>query len=374
MKVLMITPGFSPIRGGTETIVKDLSIELNRIGVNTDVMTFNMDKKWNPKWQGTIQKIDDITVFKIPALNLIPIEHPKRLISEINLIPGRFTHLMKNYDVIHFHEQEFSFPLFSYFKRKPKLFHLHGIDYEYFRRYHLSRCILKNVTDYYVCITKKIEKEVAKLGIEKNRILYLPNSINVDLFQPGKKEDENLILFVGRIAPIKGLHILIKALRYLKSPVNLVIVGPINDFEYYQKIVRYIEKENQRGEHRITYSGCMPPADPSLIRLYQKASIFVLPSFFEGFPVVLLEALACETPVISTPVGGIPEIIHDFKNGFLVPTGNPIKLADTIQYLLENKSLRAKLGQTGREDVEKNYSVSVVTRKLCHIYEQLINK
>lgn len=118
MRVLMVTPGFYPIKGGTETMVRNLSIELNKVGVHVDVMTFNMDRKWNPKWREKIEKIDGITVFKVPALNWLPSEHSPRITFGINLIPGRFRHWMKEYDIIHFHEAEFSFPLFSYFVKK----------------------------------------------------------------------------------------------------------------------------------------------------------------------------------------------------------------------------------------------------------------
>ena len=68
MRVLMVTPGFSPIKGGTETVVRNLSLELNKIGVDADVMTFNMNRKWNPKWNGMTEQIDGISVFKVPAL------------------------------------------------------------------------------------------------------------------------------------------------------------------------------------------------------------------------------------------------------------------------------------------------------------------
>jgi len=71
----MVTPGFHPVKGGTETVVRNLSMELNRIGVDTDVMTFNMDRKWNPKWSGKTERIDRTTVFRVPALNWLPIEH-----------------------------------------------------------------------------------------------------------------------------------------------------------------------------------------------------------------------------------------------------------------------------------------------------------
>jgi glycosyltransferase involved in cell wall biosynthesis len=367
MKVLMVTPGFYPITGGTETIVQNLSIELTKIGVHTDVMTFNMDRKWNPKWRGKTEKINDVTVYKIPALKLMP---SSRMNLRVNLMPGSFTNLLKRYDIIHFHEIEFSFPLFSYFARIPKILHLHGINKDYFKRYALSRLILKNVSDYYICITSQQISDLIELGIARRRIVHLPNSVNVKLYHPSREKEDNLILYVGRIVPIKGLHVLIKSLEFVKKSVHLVIVGPIGDVEYYQDVLKIIDTKKLQKKHKIIYLGRIPQAE--LLNLYKKASIFMLPSFWEAFPVVMLEALSCGTPVIATPVGGIPEVIQDFQNGILIPVNNPVKLADAIQYLLDNADIRTKLGQIGRETILKNYSIDVITKRLLGIYEKIV--
>ena len=217
-----------------------------------------------------------------------------------------------------------------------------------------------------------MRKELINLGIPKNRIVYLPNSIDTNLFKPKKGKEENTLLFVGRISAGKGLHILIRSLRYLKKPVRLVIIGPPDwNTNYYQNILKMIEKENQKRKHEIYYLGALEPTE--LVEWYQKASLFILPSFAEGFPVTILEALACETPVIATPVGGIPEIIQNYKTGILVPRNNCKKLAKAIQYLLENRDARSGMGQEGRKHVVKSYSLKSACKKLCAIYKQLID-
>ena len=365
----MATPGFHPIKGGTETIVRDFSIELRRIGVHVDVMTFNMDRKYTPKWNGKIEKIDGINVFKVPALNWLPIEHSPRITLQVNLIPGRFTNLMKGYDIIHFHELDFSFPLFSFFVRRPKIFHLHGINVDFLRRYHLSRVILKHVADYYIAISRQLERDLIELGISKSRIIYLPNAVDVKLFRPQGEKEDDLILFVGRISFTKGLHVLLDSLHFLNRSVSLVIIGPAASLNYYQDIQKSIEKENRRGKNKITYLGSLDQAE--VAKWCQKASILILPSFSEGFPVVILEALSCETPVIATPVGGVPEVVRDGKNGILVPRNNPLKLAEAIQYLLDNKDIRIRLGLEGRKLVKRSFSLDVIANKLCSIYRNL---
>jgi glycosyltransferase involved in cell wall biosynthesis len=366
----MVTPGFYPIRGGTETIVRNLSIELNKIGVRTDVMTFNMDKKWNPKWKGNAEEVDGVRVFKIAGLKLLPSSY--RVNMGVSLIPGNFVDIIKRYDIIHFHEADLSFPFFSLFIKKPKLLHLHGIDANFIKRYHLYRMAFKHVAEYYMTITKEMEKNLIELGISKSRILYLPNAVDVRLFHPDKgKKEEKLLLYLGRITPVKGLHILLKSLRYLQKAVHLVIIGPADQsLNYYKYVVKLAKKENQKGKHKVEYLGVVSTEEA--IKFYQRAAIFILPSFWEAFPVVILEALACETPVIATPVGGIPEVIRSFKDGILVPLNNPIKLAEAINYLLEHDNVRIKMGQSGREHVVNNFSVDAIAKKLCNIYEKII--
>jgi len=374
LRVIMVTPGYYPIKGGTETVVRNLSILLKKNGVHTDVMTFNMDRKWSPKWQGKIERIDGITVFKVPALNWLPIEHSPRITLGVNLIPGRFANLLKQYDVIHFHEADFSFPLFSILARKPKIFHLHGISVDFFKRYHLSRAILKHVADLYISISKQMRKDLIDLGIPREKIAYLPNGVDVRLFCPRKEKENNLLLFVGRITSGKGLHVLLESLRYLEESIHLVIIGPADcDLRYYQNLFNTsIEKINREGKHKITYLGALDQAD--IVEWYQKASIFVLPSFSEALPVALLEALSCETPVIATPVGGVPEVVRNFENGILVPVSNPLKLAEAIQYLLDNKKTRIKFGRAAREKVIRNFSIGVIAKRLCDIYEGIVSR
>ena len=363
----MATPCYYPVKGGTETIVRNLAKTLNENGIPTDVMTFNVDQNRNPKWQGKIEKIDGITVYRVPALRLI---RSYRVTAMVNFIPGRFTYIMKNYDIIHFHEFELSFPFFSYFMKKPKILHLHGINYNFIKRHHISRFLLKHLTHIYVSISKQMTKKLVALGIPKSKIIYVPNSIDTNLFKPRKRKEKNLLLYVGRISELKGLHILIKALEFLKENVHLVIIGPPAwNNNYYQNLLNLIENENKKGKHSIEYLGAMEQSE--IVEWYQKASILILPSFAEGFPVTILEALSCKTPVIATPVGGVPEIIKNHETGILFPPGDIIRLAEAIDYLLENEDIRLKMACRGRILVKEKYSLENACKKLCSIYRQL---
>ena len=365
----MMTPSFYPIKGGTETVVRNLAILLNKRGVHTSVMTFNTNRKWSPKWQGKTEIIDGITVFKIPALKWIP---SARFTLGINNIPGRFRHISKNYDIMHFHELELSFPFFSFTARKPKIFHFHGFDIEFLKRYYLHKFLLKHLADYYISISKKMKRDLLETGFPVSRVIYLPNGVDTEFFRHMGEKEENLLLFVGRITAVKGLHILFKALRYLRIPVRLAVVGPAAwDRDYYLDMLDLMKMENQKAKHEIMYLGALDQVE--IVKWYRKASIFILPSFREGFPITVLEALSCETPVIATPVGGVPEVVENHKNGILVPQNDPIKLAKAIEFLLENRNIRTGFGLRGRKIVVKEFSFKVVVPKLCTIYERILN-
>ena len=369
----MVTPSYYPIKGGAEAVIRTLSIRLNKIGVHTDIMTFNMNRKWNPSWQGRTEKIDGINVFKIPALNWLPMVHSDRITLGINLIPGRFRKYLKNYDIIHFHGAELTFPFFSYAVKKPKILHLHGFSTDFYKKYFLSLLIFKHVADVYISLSQRMTKELIELGIPQNKIRYLPNAVDTEIFHPCGEKKDNLVLFIGRITFNKGLHVLLKSLTYVKKRTHLVIIGPSDwDVKYFLKILKQIEAENRRGLHKITYLGAQNKTN--VVKWLRKASMLVLPSFREAFAVTNLEALACETPVIATNVGGIPEIIQSGKNGILVPPNNALKLAKAIQYLLDNKDARTKFGREGRKLILKRFSSETVVNKLCEIYKEMLKR
>ena len=371
----MVTPWYYPEVGGSETFVKDITPKLNELKIQTDIMTFNIDYKL--KKDRNIQRketnvIDGIRIIKIPALHIWPAER-----FRIRYFPMKFLNTFKEYDIIHFHnDSELSLPFFSYFVKKPKILHCHTIaaTYNFYKENLISRHILKKVADIYTSVSKKLLPLFDVLGINRMKVRLLPNSINLELFKPGEVEKiENLLLYVGRIDPVKGIHVLLKSLYYLKPSIQLVIIGPKSwDRIYLEKILGLVERINNETPHKVVYLGMLKRED--IIEWYQKASIFVLPSLAESFGIVNLEALSCETPVVASNVGGISDVIREHETGILVPPNDPIKIAESLQYLLCNEKVRRDLGRNGRKLVEKNFSSIVTARRLCKIYEEMLDK
>lgn len=109
-----------------------------------------------------------------------------------------------------------------------------------------------------------------------------------------------------------------------------------------------------------------------LLELYQKATLYVLPSYYEGLPTSLLEALSCGIPCIATDVAGNNELIINGVNGILIPPHNPEKLAAAIENLLCNKDLQNKYSINGRKTVVENYSWEIIAEKYIALYQKLL--
>ncbi|MEM2293050.1 MAG: glycosyltransferase family 4 protein [Nitrososphaerota archaeon] len=376
-RILMVTPFYFPVLGGTESFIANVSVKLNGIGMQTDIMTFNVDQRWKP-WsinqikKGKIEKINGLNVIRVPALTFLP----TRFILRTNFIPGRFINKLMEYDIIHFHnEVDLSFPLFSYTVQKPKILHCHclAITFNSYRNNPLSRYLINKVSDLYIAPSSFVAKHLVSLGVFEEKIKVVPNCVDTRLFQPPDNYSEkvnNLLLFVGRLDPKKGLLTLLESLNHIEKSVNLVIIGPPSRPWFFKKLLITIEKINRRTNHRVTYLG--PSKHENLVRWYKKAAIFVSPSISESFGIASLEALSCGTPVVATNVGGVSEVIKDGENGILVPPADAVQLAESIQYLLDNEDVRKKFGENGRKWVVKNFSSEIIAMKLCQIYKELL--
>jgi glycosyltransferase involved in cell wall biosynthesis len=376
MKVAMITPFYYPVIGGTESQIENLSLKLNGMRISADIVTFNFDRSMKPIPFPQVEKINGLKVTKVATLNYLPtILHHNKINFMINFIPRKLNCILNEYDVLHFHnEVDLTLPAFSYRIRRPKVFHLRclSVTYPIFRRNFVCRYLLKKIADIYIAQSKYVFRLLSNLGIDKKKIEVIPNAIDVSLFEPKGQKAKNRLLYVGRIEKYKGLHVLLKALKLVHIPVELLIIGPMSkESSYKQKIMSLIAELREKTSHKVDYLG--PKKFCELLSYYQSASIVVIPSLNESFGNVILESLACETPVIASSVGGIPEIVRNYENGILVPPNNYIKLAEAIQHLLKDEKLRQRLGKQGRNIVVDNFSIDVIAHKILYVYDRLLS-
>lgn len=183
--------------------------------------------------------------------------------------------------------------------------------------------------------------------------------INTDVFQPRPVKKKEGVLFVGRIRPAKGIHLLIEA---VPSDVSLRIVGPVLDQTYFGQL-----KRAGAGKQVVFEPPC---PDSELTHYYSKAQVTVLPSLpcTELLGLVLLESLACGTPVICTRIGAPEEIVRDGENGLTVPPNDPQALRRSIQWIRAHPSEAEAMGTRGREAVLKNFTWDAVVQRCLQAY------
>ena len=239
----------------------------------------------------------------------------------------------------------------------------------------ISKLVLRRA-DVVIALTEDMKTEMQK--IYSRDVAVIPNGIDLESYEdlPTKEasrqrlalnNNDKIILFVGTLRPVKGLKYLIQAMNMVRqkdTKARLMLIGYGEERQSLEGLV----KELDLGD-RVTFVGKVPNEK---VPEYMAASdIFVLPSLSEGFPVVILEAMASGLPIVATKVGGLPEIVKDGENGFLVKPRGPEELADKVLALLENEELRRGMIRNNRNKVQQ-YSWENTVGQLEAIYSHVV--
>ncbi len=209
---------------------------------------------------------------------------------------------------------------------------------------------------------------IANLGLDKKRVFILLNPTELPKELPNRINSSKIkLVFLGRVGQRKGTFDLINAFANLpdnlKSNSELIIAG---DGEIHQgrQLVEQLHLTEQ-----IKFLGLINAQQRDL--LLTAADIYVLPTYNEGLPLALLEAMSWGLPVITTPVSGIPDVVVSSKNGLLITPGNIQQLSEAIQLLMENEDLRLSLGLAARETVA-SLDVKFYWGHLAEIYDSVL--
>lgn len=204
---------------------------------------------------------------------------------------------------------------------------------------------------------------------------YAPPGVDARLFCPASErnlEQDPYVLCVGWLDdPRKNIVLLLDAYALIpediRSRLRLVIAGQAGPSDsFWQRA----EALGLRDRIEFIYR----PSRNELIALYQKASIFVLPSEEEGLGVVLLEAMACGIPVVSTRSGGPDSLIADGEDGYLVPLDDAAALADRIARLCLDEGLNRQMGHRARATIEQRYAEEVAGQAFLDVWDRLLHK
>jgi D-inositol-3-phosphate glycosyltransferase len=238
------------------------------------------------------------------------------------------------------------------------------------------------------------QAEVAQLQflyqVPPEKISIVPPGVDIGRFYPipedeakdaiGEGKCPRLLLFVGRIEPLKGIDTLIRALAMVRQSgamdhecYSLAIIGGEPDAPHEELSVEMVRLQalcRELGlEDLVVFLG--KRSQETLPYYYSAAEIVIMPSHYESFGMVALEAMACGTPVVASQVGGLAFLVQDGITGYVVPGGDPETLAKTLEKLMKDPELRGRLGQQAAE-YAKFYSWDKIAARIKNVYEEML--
>lgn len=239
---------------------------------------------------------------------------------------------------------------------------------------------LANITDKIITVSQSLKEDIIRLeNVQDDKITVIYNGIptqkfNIQLDKNEKRKELGLntkgkvIVTVARLAPQKGLNYLLEAIKLIPQEnrdLQLVIVGdgPLRK-----------ELEGQAKELCLTEYVKFLGHRKDVPEILAAADIFVLSSITEGLPLIVLEAMSANLPIVSTIVGGIPEIIRDGENGLLVQPKDILGLSKAMGSLLNNNKLALKLADNGNSMALKYFDLKLMLEKICDVYNSVYNK
>ena len=375
--------------GGMNVYISKLSLGLEKLGFSIDIFTKShsecTDKIVNISSNIKLIHIDSVPE-NVPKENLYEYIEPFK-IQLINYIKDN----KLTYDIIHSHywlsaligidlsrhldiKNVVTFHTLAEIKNQT-----YGQEKESILRSNKEKEIVINTNSIIVSTFHELEVLIQYHEANSSKVNVIPPGVDLSLFNPLSMsksikqlglDKHPIILYVGRIDPIKGLPVLIEAMKYLKGDNHpkLLIIGDNTTQNLTTKKALDLIIEYELNEH-ITFIG---PVEQTLLPLYYNAaSLCVIPSHYESFGLVALEAMACKTTVIGTKVPGLESIIEDHHNGVLVEVNSPIKLAAAIEELLSNNQLNLVLAENGYNK-STNMTWDTSALQISKVYSDLI--
>ena len=286
---------------------------------------------------------------------------------------------MKKYKILHIHTASwwsyrrlFIIILLGKIFTRKIIIHLHGAMFHiYYQKANIfEKKIIEfgfNLADKIIVLSDWWREQISKIT-DLNRIIVVKNAVYIkdckkNIFKNFSRPLN--VLFMGRLEGRKGVYDVLDAAEKL-SPKE-VVISLCGDGE----ISNVKKKVEEKGIGKwVKIMGWIDGKRKEL--MFKKAHIFLLPSYNEGLPMSILEALAYGIPVISTPVGGIPEAIRDGQNGFLIPPGCHDLIVDTLRKIANNPELWKQLSLNARKTYKEKFDMKYIEYKLRQVYSELL--
>ncbi len=252
------------------------------------------------------------------------------------------------------------------------------------------------MADAIVAVSEETKIDVLKyFNVEEDKVKVIYNGINLQQYvvtdktstleEYGIDQSKPFVLFVGRITRQKGIIHLVNAIKYIDPDTQIVLCAGAPDTPEIGKEMEDSVNEVKKTRDNVIWIDVMLDK-PSVIQLYSHADVFCCPSIYEPFGIINIEAMACETPVVASAVGGIKEVVVHGETGILVPLEqqeeapfepkNPDKfsrdLADGINSITRDKSLSLTMAKNGRKRVEESFDWVAIAKQMEALYKSLL--
>lgn len=379
LKIAYVCPFYTPAIGGVKQVVEELSKRYVELGHEVHVFTSDWDK------EKRIKKKEEV----IEGVHVHRCKHILRVANFMTFWPEVFPKLMKgDFDLIHSHL--FGHPHFVMSAIAAKLKgipHIHTTHCPWsdasrsfagkvglIASYNIVSRIAFKMTDKIIAITPWEIKFIKRFGGSEEKIQVIPNGMPNIFFEKIKKNDfkkkngikGDLVLFFGRLSETKRPDNFVEIAKLvLKERPNarFVIRGP-------DEGLRELTKQKIGDDKRIILMK-ETRDKKEIVKMYQSAGMYVLPSYREGLPLTLFEAMACGLPIVASPVNGVPYEIKEPDNGFLVKWDNISGFKKRIIDLLDDKKLRDKIGKKNMEKA-RSYTWEKISERTMNIYKSSV--
>lgn len=285
--------------------------------------------------------------------------------------------LFKKIKIVHIHGSSYNsfwrkkiFIELSYLCRKKIIYHIHGgafIEFASGKKNIIQKTISK--VDLIITLSQSW-KEYFENEFDCKRVEVIPNIINQPTVNKAKVDSKNekvKFLFLGNISHNKGIFDLINLIISKKESFNNkfeLLIGGDGEINQLNNLIRINELYNV-----VKFIGWISGEEKNTI--FNQTDVFILPSYNEGVPISILEAMSYGIPIISTTVGGIPEIITNGENGFLITPGSQEEIYHSIQTLIQSEKLRISMGQNNIKKVKSHFPEEIAVQ-LNDIYINLL--
>lgn len=294
-------------------------------------------------------------------------------------------HLKQPFDLIHAHTlipDGHAGMLLGNLLNIPVVCTVHGSDANHYPNkiwgYHkMARSVIRGL-EKIVAVSLDLKNVVEKTGPPQSQVVVIPNSVDTNLFQPGLElglreqlgipAEATTLIFVGSVNRDKGIFELLEAFEILSrelADLYLLVVG--EGIHLARSKERVLQMQANQRVHFVGSVQHKQVAD-----WMRAADIFVLPSYHEGMPCVIVEALSSGLPIVATDVGGIPEVVDDNKQGLLISPNNVGDLVKAIRSLCQDSAKRMSFANEARKKAKSQFSWDIHTKSLLRVYSSLV--